>query len=410
MHGNIGNSTRTNATAGRYRAGPNLYKQIAASGAGSWVLRYEMAGRKRWMGLGPIGIFSLKEAMARARAAQQQIYDGVDPIDARRQVRASEARKSLLTVDFETATRAYFDQHQQKWGLKARTEFLNTLSAYAFPVFGGLPVADVDTALVLRAVEPIWLTKHATASRVRGRIEAVLDWCKVRGYRSGDNPAVWSNHLNQLLPTGGTIGTVIHHAAMPYSDVPGFVEALKRRQGIEPLALEFLILSASRTAEVLKARWGEIDFTAKIWTRPADHMKAGVEHAVPLTPRMLAILEGVPRNNRDGGDGLIFEGSKAGHPLGRNALSKIVNVMGADVTVHGFRSSFRDWVGEQTSFPRELAEHALAHSVGSQVEQAYARSKLLEKRRALMSQWERFLATPGGSKSGSVTPIRKGAV
>jgi integrase len=415
MHGNIGNNTRTNAaatvrsamaatTAGRYRAGPNLYKQIAASGAGSWVLRYEMRGKKRWMGLGPLAVFSLKEAMARAREAQQQIYSGIDPIDQRRQTRASEARKAILTVDFATAVQSYFDQHQQKWGLKGRVEFLNTLSHYVYPTFGQIAVADIDTALVLRAIEPIWLTKNATANRVRGRIEAVLDWCKVRGYRpaGSDNPAAWKGHLDQLLPVGRTIGAVIHHAAMPYADVPAFVMALRQRRtlggltGIEPLALEFLILSASRTAEVLKARWSEVDFATKIWDRPASHMKAGIAHSVPLSGRMIEILEGLPRDNRDGGDGLIFEGSKPGHPLGRNALSKVANVMNADCTVHGFRSSFRDWVGEQTSFPRELAEHALAHSVGSQVEQAYARSKLLEKRRALMLQWERFVASNAG--------------
>src|SRR5450755_1389176 len=195
MHGradSIGNSRSTTAaataTAGRYRAGPNLYRQIAASGAGSWVLRYEMRGKKRWMGLGPLAVFSLREAMQRARGAQQLIYSGVDPIDQRRQTRATEARKSLLSVTFEAATKAYFDQHQTKWGNKARIEFLNTLATYAYPVFGKLPVADIDTALVLRAIEPVWLIRHVTASRVRSRVAAVLDWCKVRGYRTGDNP------------------------------------------------------------------------------------------------------------------------------------------------------------------------------------------------------------------------------
>jgi integrase len=406
MHGSIGNTTKSNtATPGRHRAGPNLYRQIAASGSGSWVLRFEFRGRKRWMGLGPLAVFSLKEALARARAAQQLIYSGVDPIDARKNQRATEARKAILTVDFATAVQAYFDQHQQKWGGKARVEFLNTLSHYAYPVFGQLPVDQVDTALVLRAIEPIWLTKNVTASRVRSRIAAVLDWCKVRGFRAGDNPARWTGHLDQLLPTGGTIGEVIHHAALPYADVPGFVETLKRRQGIEPLALEFLILTASRTAEVLKARRNEIDLEAKVWTRPASHMKGGVEHQVPLTPRMVEILEGLPREGHQ--DSLIFEGTKAGRPLGRNALSKLVGVMDADVTVHGFRSSFRDWAGEQTSFAREVAEHALAHAIGSKVEQAYARSRLLEKRRALMLQWEKFVATPAISESKNVvTPIR----
>jgi integrase len=417
MHGSIGNNGKavsignsrsttaaTTAAAGRYRAGPNLYKQIAASGAGSWVLRYEMRGKKRWMGLGPLAVFSLREAMQRAREAQQQIYSGIDPIDARRNQRATEARKSLLTVDFEAATKAYFDQHQTKWGQKARVEFRNTLAAYAFPILGKLAVADIDTALVLRVIEPVWLTKHTTGARVRGRIEAVLDWCRVRGFRSGENPARWKGHLDQLLPMGGAIGEVVHHAAMKYIDVPAFVASLRQRQGIEPLALELLILSASRTGEVLKARWGEIDFAAKTWDRPASHMKAGIAHSVPLTPRMIEILEGLSRGDDNS---LIFEGAKPGQPLGRNALSKLVNVMKGDCTVHGFRSSFRDWVGEQTSYPRELAEHALAHSVGSQVEQAYARSKLLEKRRRMMMDWEKFVATPGASRSATVTPIRR---
>jgi len=414
MHGradSIGNSrstTAATATAGRYRAGPNLYRQIAASGAGSWVLRYEMRGKKRWMGLGPLAVFSLREALARAREAQQQIYSGIDPIDARRNQRATEARKAILTVDFEAATKAYFDQHQQKWGPKARVEFLNTLSHYAFPTFGKVAVAEIDTPLVLKVIEPIWLTKHTTGSRVRGRIEAVLDWCRVRGYRSGDNnPAHWKGHLDQLLPMGGAIGKTVHHAAMKYIDVPAFVEALKRRQGIEPLALELLILTASRTGEVLKARWSEVDFVAKVWDRPASHMKGGIAHSVPLTGRMIEILEGLPRNNRDGGDNsLIFEGSKAGMPLGRNALAKLANVMKGDCTVHGFRSSFKDWCSEMTNYPRELAEHALAHEVGNAVERAYGRSKLIEKRRRLMMDWEKFVASPAVI-SATVTPIRK---
>jgi integrase len=404
MHGRADSIGKSSAIpAGRYRVAANLYKQIAASGAGSWVLRYEMAGRKRWMGLGPIAVFSLKEALARARGAQQLIYSGVDPIDARKNQRATEARKAILTVNFETAVQAFFDQHQSKWGGKARIEFLNTLASYAFPVFGKLPVDQIDTALVLRAIEPIWLTKHVTANRVRGRIEAVLDWARVRGYRAGDNPAAWKGHLDQLLPTGGGIHEVIHHAALPYASVPAFVAALQQHGDTSALAFEFLILTASRTAEVLKAHWSEVDFNAKVWTRPASHMKGGIEHTVPLTARMIEILKGLPRGDSNS---LIFEGTKAGRPLGRNALSKLVDTLGIDATVHGFRSSFKDWCSEQTNYPRELAEHALAHEVGNAVERAYGRSKLIEKRRRLMMEWEKFVATPVGSKSGSVTPIR----
>jgi integrase len=356
------------------------------------------------MGLGPLKVFGQKEATARAREAQQQIYSGVDPIDARRNQRATEARKAILTVNFETATQAYFDQHQTKWGGKARVEFLNTLAAYAFPVLGNLPVDQVDTPLVLRAIEPIWLTKHVTANRVRSRIEAVLDWAKVRGYRVGDNPAAWKGHLDKLLPVGGDIGEVVHHAALPYADVPAFVAALRQRHDTSALALELLILTASRTAEVLKARRGEVDLEAKVWVRPPLHMKAGVEHSVPLTERMIEILKSLPHNSDSSSD-LIFEGTKAGRPLGRNALSKLVGAMGINATVHGFRSSFKDWCSEQTNYPRELAEHALAHEVGNAVERAYGRSKLIEKRRRLMMEWERFVGAPAISKSADVTPI-----
>jgi integrase len=260
----------------------------------------------------------------------------------------------------------------------------------------------------LKAIEPIWLTKHVTANRVRGRIEAVLDWCKVRGYRAGDNPAAWKGHLDQLLPMGGSIGEVVHHAALPYASVPSFVAALQQRRDTSALALELLILSASRTAEVLKAHWGEIDLGSKVWTRPSDHMKGGVEHQVPLSPRMIEILKGSPRAGGDQ-DSLIFEGTKPGRPLGRNALSKLADTLGIDATVHGFRSSFKDWAGEQTNYPRELAEHALAHEVGSKVERAYGRSQLLEKRRRMMADWEKFVTSPIVSKSASVTPIRKGS-
>ena len=395
--------TKSKPAAGRYRVSANLYKQIAASGAGSWVLRYEFRSRKRWMGLGPITVFSQKDAMARAREAQQLIYAGTDPIDARRQTRAEEARKAILTITFEAAAQAYFDQHQAKWSsAKTREAFLGTLKAFVYPVFGKTPVDQVDTALVLRAIEPIWLTRHVTALRVRGRIEAVLAWATVRGYRSGDNPARWLQHLSEVLPTGDEIGTVVHHAAMPYADVPAFIQALRQCQGVAPRALEFILLTASRTGEVLKARWNEIDFETRIWTKPPANMKAGVEHKVPLTPRMIEILRGLPREG--GADGLIFIGAKANRPIGKMTLPKLVASLGADVTIHGFRSSFHDWASEQTAYPRELIEHALAHSVGSDTEKAYARSKLIEKRRQLMSQWERYVASP--ARGAAVTPIR----
>jgi integrase len=392
---------------GRHHDGLGLYVQVLASGTRSWVMRFtDRAGRERWHGLGPCHTFGLQAAREAATEARQQVWKGIDPIDARREQRATEARKAALTVNFEAAAQAFYDQHAVKWGHKSRTAFTNTMETYAYPIIGQLPVDRIDTALVLRAVEPIWLSKHITAGRVRSRIEQVLAWAAVRGYRTGDNPAKWKGHLDQLLPTGGTIGEVVHHEALPYADVPAFIAALKRRQGVGPRALEFVILTASRTGEVVKARWSEVDLEAKIWTRPADHMKAGVEHAVPLTPRMIEILKGLPR---EGSDGPIFIGSKAGQPLGKNLLPKLLKSLDVDCTIHGFRSSFKDWCSEQTNFPRELAEHALAHAIGNAVEQAYGRSKLIEKRRQLMLQWERFIATPATKDQQNVTPIRKGS-
>jgi integrase len=308
-----------------------------------------------------------------------------------------------LTVSFEAAAKAFFDQHQIKWGPKSRSAFLNTMASHVYPTIGQLPIDMVDTPMVLKVIEPIWLTHHVTAGRVRGRLEAVLAWAAVRGFRpAGDNPARWKGHLDQLLPVGGTIGEVEHHPALPYIDVPAFVDELRRRPRVGTAALEFLILGAARSGEVLRATWSEVDFEAGIWLRPASHMKGKVEHAVPLSPRAIEILRALPRG---GGADLIFT-SKTGGSLGKNAMPKLLK--GAEFTVHGFRSSFRDWAGESTNFPRELAEHALAHVVGGKVEGAYARGKQVEKRRRLMEAWEKFVATPA-AKSANVTPIRRGS-
>jgi integrase len=384
--------------AGRVQVAPNLYRQTAQTGTVSWVLRFQLRGRKRWMGLGPVTTLSLREVTARAGAAQKLILDGIDPIDQRRQALAIEVRKAALTVSFEAAAGQYYDQHECKWSAKSKDAFLGTMRDHVYPTIGQLPVDQVDTAMILRVLEPFWTTTHVTAGRVRGRIEAVLDWAKVRGFREGENPARWENHLAQLLPTGGELGEVEHHRALPFADVPAFVAALRQRRGIAPLALEFLVLTAARTGEVVKATWDEVDFDAKVWVRPASHMKGKVEHSVPLTPRMIEILKGLPQG---GADSLIFTG-KTGAALGKNALPKLM--AGTGGTVHGARSSFRDWCGERTSFPRELAEFSLAHTVGNVVERSYTRSKLVEKRRPLMMAWEKYVAMPM-VVSADVTPI-----
>lgn len=392
----------------RRHLGGGLYLQTSKSGAASWLVRYQRQGREHWMGLGPKSVFTAKQARARARAAQQKLYDDIDPLDARRKQRTQQALEAARSITFADATQQYFDSHEAKWtSAKHRETFLNTLKQHVYPLIGKWPVADVDTAAVLRVVEPIWLTKNQTALRVRGRIEAILDWCTVRGYRKGDNPARWAGHLSEALPTGGKIGEVIHHAALPYADIPGFVAQLPLHQGIGPKALEFLILTVSRTGEALGAHWNEIDFDAKVWTVPPERMKGRKEHRVPLTGRMIELLKALPR---EAGNDLVFIGSKTGKRIDKMVLPKLLHAMGHAATIHGFRASFRTWAAESTAFPREVIEAALAHKTGTAVELAYQRSDVLEKRRQLMEAWSEFVATPDRKSGGNVTPIRKGGV
>jgi integrase len=393
--------------ASRKHYGGGLYLQTGESGSASWLLRYQRQGREHWHGLGPKSVFNAKQARARARAAQQELYSNIDPIAAKRQQRTQQALEAARSITFADATQQYYDSHESKWSsLKHRQTFLNTLKQHAYPVIAKFPVADVDTAAVLRIVEPIWKEKHQTASRLRGRIEVILDWCAVRGYRRGDNPARWAGHLSEALPTGGEIGKVEHHAALPYADIPAFVAQLSQRQGIAPKALEFIILTAARTGEALGARWNEIDFDAKVWSVPPERMKTRKAHRVPLTGRMIELLKSLPR---EGGDnGLVFIGTKVNTQIGKMILPKLVDAIRHNVTIHGFRSSFRTWAAESTGFPREVIEAAMAHVTGTAVELSYQRSDVLDKRRQLMEQWSTFVASP--VRSGTVTPIRKGGV
>jgi integrase len=382
-----------------------LYLQTGEKGSASWLLRYQRNGAEHWMGLGPKSVFSLKEAKARARAAQQQIYDGVDPLQAKRKARAKEALDKSRSITFADAAQQYYVGHEKKWtSHKSRQAFRNTLEQYAYPVIGKWAVADVDTAAVLRIVEPIWAEKNQTASRIRGRIEAVLDWATVRGFRTGDNPGRWET-LGKVLPSSGEIAPVKHHPALPYGELPAFVEQLSGHQGIGPKALEFIILTACRTSEVLLARWPEFDFENKIWTIPGPRMKKRKDkpHRVPLNSRMVALLEALPRESDKG---LVFVGSKANTVIGKMTLPQLVDAMGHDVTIHGMRASFKSWASEQTSYPSEVIEFSLAHVVGSAAEQAYMRSDILEKRRLLMEAWSTFVGTPQRKTGNNVTPIR----
>jgi integrase len=392
----------------RYGDGNGLYLQVNKDGVKSWLLRYERDGRERFMGLGPLHTINLDEARERARKARLSLLDGIDPLEARATERAARAAAAATTITFAEAARAYFNFHERKWkNAKHRAQFLSTLETYAFPKIGTLPVAAIDTGAVLRCVEPIWPDKTETASRVRGRIEAVLDWATVRGYRSGDNPARWKGHLANVLPARGKIAKVEHHSALPFNELSDFMSTLRGREGTAARALEFTVLTAARTSEVIGATWDEIDFDAQTWTVPAGRIKGGKEHRVPLSSTALALLNELPHED---GNPFIFIGPQRGG-LSNMAMDAVLKRMGYKdrATVHGFRSTFRDWAAETTAYPNHVVEQALAHVIGSKVEAAYRRSDLFDKRRRLMADWARYASTPGAKRSfATVSPIRGG--
>ena len=352
---------------GMYADGGGLYLRVTDNGTKNWVFRFMLNGRPRWMGMGPLHTVRLAEARNRAAGFRLQRHDGIDPIDARRAERLETRLNAAKALTFKECAARYIASHRAGWrNPKHAAQWEATLATYAEPVMGGLSVQAIDTALVLKVLEPIWTTKPETAGRVRGRIESILDWAKVRGYRAGENPARWRGHLDKLLPARSKVRRVEHHAALPYAELPGFLVSLREQEGIAARALEFAILTAARTGEVIGARWSEIDLLEKTWTVPAARMKAGREHRVPLSARALAILEEM-QPHRHAEDGFVFPGAKLGRPLSNMAFLMLLRRMGRDdLTAHGFRSSFRDWAAERTNFPSEVAEMALAHTVGRQ--------------------------------------------
>jgi integrase len=372
---------------GRYADGGGLYLQVSQSGTRAWLFRFMRNGAARHMGLGPARDVSLAEARTMASDCRKLLLSGADPIEQRQAVRVSAKLDAARAMTFRECAEKHIGAHEAGWkNPKHRAQWKSTLATYAYPVIGGLPVAAVDTALVLKAIEPIWAAKPETAGRVRGRIEAVLDWARARGFRDGENPARWRGHLDKLLPSGRKVARVKHHAALPYAEIAAFMEDLRAREGVGARALEFAILTAARTGETVNARWSEIDFTAKHWAIPAERMKAGRAHRVPLSPRALEILGGLPRE----GD-FVFIGGRADRPLSNMALLATLRRMGCgDLTAHGFRSTFRDWCAERTAYPRDVAEMALAHTIKNQTEAAYRRGDLFEKRRRLMSDWSKY--------------------
>jgi len=372
---------------GMYADGGGLYLQVTEGGR-SWIYRYMLNKRAREMGLGPLALYGLSEARALAQDARRLRHQGIDPIEARRAAREETRLDAAKAMTFQECAERYIASHCAGWrNAKHAEQWESSLRRFASPVIGALPVQAIDTALVMKVIEPIWEEKPETASRVRGRIESILDWAKVRGYRAGENPARWRGHLDHLLPARSKVLKANHYAAMPYKDLPGFLVELRKKKGIDARALEFTILTAARVNEVAGARWSEI--SGDVWTVPAERMKGDKPHRVPLSRRAMDLLETLPRN----GD-LLFPGPKFGRALNINAPRKLLIGMGHPITVHGFRSSFRDWAAERTHFPSEVAEMALAHVVGSKVEQAYRRGDMFEKRRRLMEAWADFCAKP----------------
>ncbi len=393
--------------AGMYGDGGGLYLRVTHDNAKNWVFRFMLNGRPRWMGMGPLHTVTLAEARKRAGEHRLRRHDGIDPIEARRAERLKARLDAAKAVTFNECADAYIKAHRAGWrNAKHAAQWEATLATYAEPVIGGLSVQAIDTALVLKCLEPIWTIKPETAGRVRGRIEAVLDWATAREYRQGENPARWRGHLDKLLPARGKVRKVEHHAALPYAELPGFLAALREQEGIAARALEFTILTAARTGEAIGARWNEIDLLDKTWTVPAEHMKAGKEHRVPLSARAFAILEEM-QAHRHAEEGFVFPGGKHGKPLSNMAFLMLLRRMGrGDLTAHGFRSSFRDWAAERTNFPAEVAEMALAHTVSDKTVAAYNRSDLFERRRRLMQQWTTFCTTSAQERQSNVASIR----
>jgi integrase len=397
---------------GMYADGGGLYLQVS-NGSASWIYRYMLKGVAREMGLGPLALYGLKEARLKAFDARRLRYEGIDPIDARRAVRAREKLDAVRAMTFKHCAEAYIKAHRAGWrNAKHAAQWSATLATYAEPIIGSLPVQAIDTALVMQVLEQevgdapdnsaatLWTARPETASRLRGRIESILDWARVRGYRDGENPARWRGHLDKLLPARSKVRRVEHHAALPYAKLPGFMTELRKQEGVAARALEFAILTAARTGEVIGAGWNEIDLAAKLWAVPASRMKAGKEHRVPLSARAIAILEemkqlsdactGSEQTDKQA-ETYVFPGGKRGQSLSNMAFLMLLRRMKRnDLTAHGFRSTFRDWAAERTNFPSEVAEMALAHTVSSKVEQAYRRGDLFERRRRLMATWSAF--------------------
>jgi integrase len=388
---------------GLHSDGGNLYFRVAPGGSRGWIFRYGLHGRTRDMGMGPYPEIDLKTARKRAFEYRQFLADGVDPIAERDAKRAAVRVEDAKTITFDDCVGRYIAAHADGWrSAKHRQQWSATVATYASPVFGKLPVAAIDTGLVVRALEAIWSDKPETASRLRGRIERILDWAKVRGYRLGENPARWRGHLDHLLPAKSKVRKAAHYAALPYAEVGQFMDRLRQEEGVTARVLELIILTATRSGEARGATWGEIDINARTWTIPASRMKTGKEHRVPLSDDAIRVVTAMQAIRHSGSD-LVFPGRQG--RLSDAALFALLRRMQrGDFTAHGFRSSFRDWAAERTNYENHVVEMALAHAIPNAVEAAHRRGDLFDKRRQLMDSWAEFCALHTAA-SNSVVPI-----
>jgi integrase len=383
-----------------------LSLQITTTGARSWSLRVTVGGKRREMGLGSYPDVSLADAREKARKAREVIEQGIDPIEERKSVRSKLRAEVAKAITFKQAATAYIAAQEHGWkNAKHAAQWTSTLETYAYPKIGHLLVRDVDDSHVMEILTPIWTTKTETASRLRGRIEKVLDWAIASKYREGPNPARWKGNLDVRLAQPSKVAKVQHHAALPYDDTGAFMAELRKVEGMGARALEFAILTATRSGEVRGATWQEIDLQKAVWIIPAERMKASKEHHVPLSPDTVALLKALPKL---GDSPYVFPGTKG--QLSDMTLTAALRRMNrSSLTAHGFRSTFRDWAGERTNYPREVCEHALAHKLKDKAEAAYQRGSLFDKRRALMNDWAKYCGTPSVKATDNVIPINQTA-
>ena len=389
---------------GLYAVGgvPGLMLLVSDTGGRSWILRARIGSKRRDIGLGGFPAVTLADAREKARETKVRIKAGTDPVMDAKAAKSKLAAEQARQLTFSDAVKGFLEGKAGEWkNAKHAQQWANTLTDYAEPVLGSMLVKDIDVPHILKVLRPIWQEKTETASRLRGRIEQVLAWATVHKHRQGPNPATWRGNLDQVLAKPGKIAKVEHHPALPFKELGDFMADLRQREGMGARALEFAILTATRSGEVRGATWKEIDLEAAVWIIPGDRMKAGKEHRVPLPRQAVDLLRALPKSKSR----FVFPATRGGM-LSDMTLSAVTRRMEMDAVPHGFRSTFRDWAAECTNYPREVAEMALAHTIGDAVEAAYRRGDLFEKRRKLMQEWANFSGKPS-AKSGEVVPIRK---